>query len=272
MRRTITLLVLAAASVVVGSAGAITGTAQPDFVHPYVGLVAFYDASGNRLYRCSGSMVSPSVLLTAGHCTDASTGAVTAKVWLDQGADGYPAAGGLAAHTLLDYGFTGFTKAAESHDAGLVVLDRPVSLPAYGSLAASGSLDRLATQRGQQAITFTASGYGLSSLSPVALVDPRQRLMATEQLINLRSTLTDGFNVETTASPGDGRGGTCSGDSGGPLLYDSSDTIVAVDSFGLNGNCRGTDFMYRVDREPVLDWILAHAPASERALIHVVSL
>jgi secreted trypsin-like serine protease len=272
VRKTWMLLALACAFVAVPSAGAITPTSQQDFVHPYVGLVAFYDAAGNRLYRCSGSMLTPSVMLTAGHCTDASTGAVSARVWLDQGAAGYPSSGGIPAHALANYGFTGFTKAAESHDAGLVILDRPVSLPLYGSLASTGSLERLTKQRGQQVTTFTASGYGLSYRSPVGVVDPRERLMATEQLINLGNHLTDGFNIETTASPGDGRGGTCSGDSGGPLLYDTSNTIVAVDSFGQNANCRGTDFMYRVDRQPVLDWIVANTPPAERALVHIVSL
>jgi secreted trypsin-like serine protease len=55
---------------------------------------------------------------------------------------------------------------------------------------------------------------------------------------------------------GDGRGGTCSGDSGGPVFYPaSSNTIVAVTSFGLNSNCRGVDFAYRVDRSAVQAWI-----------------
>lgn len=272
MRRTLIVLWVVAALAAVPAAEAITGTSQPDFVHPYVGLVAFYDAAGNRLYRCSGSMISPSALLTAGHCADPTTGAVSAKVWLDQAAAGYPSSGGLPAHTILNAGFTGFTGVSETHDVGLVVLDAPVSLPVYGSLAAPGSLDGLATRRGQQVTTFTASGYGLSYRSPVQLVDPRERLMATEQLINLGSRLTDGVNIATTASPGDGRGGTCSGDSGGPLLYDTSNTIVAVDSFGRNDNCRGTDYMYRVDRQSVLDWIVAHVPASERALLRIAAL
>jgi secreted trypsin-like serine protease len=59
---------------------------------------------------------------------------------------------------------------------------------------------------------------------------------------------------------GDGRGGTCSGDSGGPVFLGGSDSnlIVAVTSFGLNALCRGTDFSYRVDRAEVLDWINSH--------------
>ena len=272
MRRSFVLLAVVLAFIGVPSAGAITGNSEQDFVHPYVGLVAFYDAAGNRLFRCSGSMISPSALLTAGHCADPSSGAVSAKVWLDQAASGYPSSGGLSAHGIANFGFAGFTGDAETHDIGIVILDQPVSLPTFGALASTGSLDGLATRRGKQVITFTASGYGLSYRNPVKLVDPLERLMATEQMINLTSRLTDGYNIETTASPGDDRGGTCSGDSGGPLLYDTTDIIVAVDSFGKNANCRGTDFMYRVDRGPVLDWILAHVPASERSLVRIVGL
>jgi len=46
---------------------------------------------------------------------------------------------------------------------------------------------------------------------------------------------------------GDGRGGNCSGDSGGPILYRDQDLIVAVNSFGLNNTCKGSDFAYRTD-------------------------
>ena len=145
-------------------------------------------------------------------------------------------------------------------------------VPAAVATAAAGSLDGLATQRGQQDVTFTISGYGLSLVNPVKLVSFRERLTATEKLNNLGSHLTGGYNIQTSASPGNDRGGTCSGDSGGPLLYSSTNTIVAVNSFGLNANCRGNDFMYRVDQQPVLDWILAHSPAGERGLIQIASL
>lgn len=276
-------------------AGAITGNYQKDFAHPFVGLIAFYDSAGNFTHRCSGSLIAPSVFLTAGHCTDATTGATQARIWFEQDAgvgydpatgtpapSGYPDSGGVTSHTLYNYGFANFAGFPDTHDTGLVILDQPITASKYASqfsssasypaLAAAGSLDGLAKKRGQQDVTFTASGYGLSLLNPVKLVSFRERLMATEKLNNLGSHLTDGFNIQTSASPGNGRGGTCSGDSGGPLLYSSTNTIVAVNSFGLNANCRGNDFMYRVDRQAVVDWILAHSPAAERGLIRIVSL
>jgi Trypsin len=294
LRRTLALVVLAAGLTTLGAspAGAITGNYQQDFAHSYVGLVAFYDAAGNFTHRCSGSLIAPSVFLTAGHCTDATTGATQARIWFEQDAgvgydattgtpapSGYPVSGGVTSHALYNYGFANFAGFPDTHDVGLVILDQPISQSKYASqftsfpaLAAPGSLDGLAKKRGQQDVMFTVSGYGLSLVNPVKLVSFRERLTATEKLNNLGSYLTDGFNIQTSASPGNERGGTCSGDSGGPLLYGSTNTIVAVNSFGLNANCRGNDFMYRVDRGPVLDWVLAHVPASERGLIRIVSL
>jgi secreted trypsin-like serine protease len=74
--------------------------------------------------------------------------------------------------------------------------------------------------------------------------------------VNLGSAYTDGYNLQTQGN-GNSRGGTCSGDSGGPVFLGgaSSNTIVAVTSFGLNELCRGTDYGYRIDRQEVLDWI-----------------
>ncbi|CAA9236841.1 MAG: hypothetical protein AVDCRST_MAG93-1137, partial [uncultured Chloroflexia bacterium] len=82
--------------------------------------------------------------------------------------------------------------------------------------------------------------------------------MAQSKLTNLNSALTDGYNLQTNGN-GSGRGGTCSGDSGGPVFYGgyASNTIVAVTSFGLNSYCRGVDFAYRTDRTAVLAWIKA---------------
>ena len=98
----------------------------------------------------------------------------------------------------------------------------------------------------------------------------RERLMAQAQLTNLRSNLTDGFNLQTNGN-GTGRGGTCSGDSGGPVFYGDfeSDLIVGVTSFGLNSYCRGVDFAYRTDQQAVLDWIRETVGAAAWAEIAV---
>jgi secreted trypsin-like serine protease len=102
-------------------------------------------------------------------------------------------------------------------------------------------------------VSFDVVGYGLQEIKPTQLAE-RSRLKATVQLVNLRSALTDGFNIHHTGSPGTG-GGTCFGDSGGPIFLAGTNTIVAVTSFGLNENCAGGGFGYRVDTQAVAAWL-----------------
>jgi trypsin len=291
LRRLMALSALLVGMLVLGAvpAGAITGNYTDDTIHPYVGLIAFYDKDDVFTHRCSGSLLTPTVFLTAGHCTDATTGATHARIWFQQDAgvgfdgtnpapSGYPVASDVTSSHLYNYGFSEDLPLPNLLDVGIVILDKPIAIGdegyagGFASLAAVGSLDRLATQRGRQNVTFTASGYGLSLSNPVKTVSFRKRLMATEQLINLRSFLTDGFNIETTANPGNGKGGTCGGDSGGPLLYDSTNTIVAVNSFGLNQWCRGNDFMYRIDQAAVQAWIRATIGEAQWSLVRVANL
>jgi hypothetical protein len=289
MRRALYAVLAAVALVLstVAPSQAITGNYVPDDEHPFVGLVAFYDANGEFTHRCSGSLLTESIFLTAGHCTDATTGATTAVVWFQQdaGADydpvtGEPASSGYpdgcaegtlgvlcaTSDELYNYGFADFAGFPDTGDAGLVILDQPITLDEYAVLAAPGTLDPLATQRGRQDLTVTASGYGLSYSSPVATESFRTRLMAEGRVTNLKSANTAGFNVQTVGN-GKGRGGTCSGDSGGPIFLGGyeSNLVVAVTSFGLNAYCRGTDFAYRVDTEAVQEWIFSTVQGSSAA-------
>jgi secreted trypsin-like serine protease len=100
---------------------------------------------------------------------------------------------------------------------------------------------------------FTVSGYGLSDQDPVP-VSFRERLMATSYAVEGESSFTDA-NLKTTANASQGKGGTCNGDSGGPVYFYGTNIIAAVTSFGMNGQCKGLDFSYRLDRAPVLAWI-----------------
>jgi hypothetical protein len=277
MRKLIALVIVAFAVIVspAGSVRAVTGNYVGDFAHPFVGLAVFYDSSGTFLHRCSGSLLTPTIFLTAGHCVD---DAASARVYFQQDAgvnfdpateydpvSGYPVDCldpnlCTTSSQLFSYGFSDFSGFPNTQDVGLLILDEPIYVDYYGALPSPGTLDSVATQRGLQDLTFTVSGYGLSESNPVHVESFRERLMATSRLVNVNSALTAGFNLQTTSSRGGGRGGTCSGDSGGPVFYPSdSNIIVAVTSFGLNPWCRGVDFAYRTDQQEVIDWIMANA-------------
>jgi Trypsin len=277
MRKILLMLAVIAGLMSVASpARAVTGNFVPDTEHEYVGLVVFYDENGEFLWRCSGSLLTDTVFLTAGHCADLGEGAVSARVYFEQDAganynpetgvdpiSGYPETGGITASTLYSYGFADFAGFPNTSDVGLVILDAPVQtvypeIDTYASLAAPGTLDQYGT--GQDA-TVTVSGYGLSSTNPAMTESYRSRLMATTFITNLRSHNTAGYNVQIATNPGGGRGGTCFGDSGGPILIDDSDVIVAVNSYvlGVGKTCGGTAFAYRTDSEEVISWILEHA-------------
>jgi Trypsin len=149
-------------------------------------------------------------------------------------------------------------------DVGLIILpeDQAVELPEYGQLAEAGYLEELlAGPRGRLDITFTVSGYGLTFSNPAKAVSFRERLMALTQLVNLNvSANTAGFNPALGGAPGGGRGGSCYGDSGGPVFYGglSSNVIVGVTSWGFGFNrqtCGGPGFAFRTDTEAVIEWI-----------------
>lgn len=292
MRKLWAVIVLAMAMVVGYStpAAAITGDFVEDFEHPFVGLVVFYDGAGELSHGCTGSLLTPTVFLTAGHCT---AGAAAARVYFQQDAaarfdpatsvdpfTGFPetcAAGTLGvlcatSAELYNFGFDGVSF-PNTRDAGLVILDQPIILDEYASLATAASLDRLATGPGRHEVTFTASGYGLSEINPVHVTSLGERLMAESRLTNLDNALTSGYNLQTNGN-GKGQGGACFGDSGGPVFLGnfSSNTIVAVTSFGLNQWCRGVGFSFRTDTVAVIEWIRSVLTEDEFAQISFVEV
>jgi hypothetical protein len=265
-------------------ATAITKTYEKDNVHTFVGLIAFYDANGEFMWRCTGELLSKTVVLTAGHCTDKTPDSdgkyiTNARIWFQQGAGvnydpatshdpvtGYPDS--CAADTLgtlcavssqmYNYGFDNFVGFPNIHDVGIVILDQAITGLGYATLARDGTLDPLLKARGTQDTAFGVSGYGISfsAKQGAFAISFRERLMAQETLVNLVSHSTDGFSVQLNGN-GDSRGGTCSGDSGGPVFYPANTSqIVAVTSWGMsNAGCRGDGWYYRTDRQAVIDWI-----------------
>ena len=257
-------------AVAVSPAAAVTDGELDGNGHPFVGLMVALDEAGAPLWRCSGTLLSPTVFLTAGHCTEAP--AAQAVVWFDadvqalpacfDGALGdpcYPFGGGDSYHGSHIYTHPEFYDAPFFvHDAGIVVLDAPAFKPTYGVLPAVNQLDALKTKRGQQDVTFTAVGYGLQQSFPDAAAwkehNVKVRMVAHPKLNQIN---VPGFTGDFSLllSNNANTGGTCFGDSGGPNFLGTSNVVAGVTSFGINGNCAGTGGVFRMDRQNVQDFI-----------------
>jgi len=179
----------------------------------------------------------------------------------DCGGGGYPYGGAAAYGEAVTE--PGYTDDSTQYDLGMIVVDEPgLSLDRYALLPAMRLIEPIATHRGRQDVTFSVVGYGQQDAGPVNFSDLRIRLNATVNLVSIRGTangrlgLTPGTAVMLTANQS--TGGICFGDSGGPVLLDASDVVVAVNSWGQNKHCGGVDVAHRVDSEQSLVWIYSY--------------
>jgi hypothetical protein len=266
LKVTAVTLVLVTALVMALPALAITN-GQPDGDnHPYVGLAVFdtlrADGSIRPSHRCSASLLTPTLVLTAGHCTD---GTVAARVWFDevvQGNPEYPFSGATS-YDGTPYTNPGFCIGCGNglpgfaiRDVGVIVLSEPVPVSdvgEYASLPAAGLVDTLPNKTPVDLV-----GYGVQEQfhggGPPIWTGLRVRLYAPSELVSGEFVHSSEF-IRLALNPGGGSGGTCFGDSGGPDLLGGTDTVLAVNSYVTNSNCSGVGYSSRVDIQEVLDWI-----------------
>lgn len=264
-------------------AAAITGGTADGEGHPNVGLLLFYAEEGDTAvrYRCSGTLVSPTVVLTAGHCTEGTVGKTLvtfATKIAEAPPSGLPRAADDPGTGESETGFTGvpadnpfnavagtpethpeysnFTDLQNWNDVGVVVLDEPVAGITPASIAPQGYLDQFSQPKLNKTV-FTLVGYGTEvrksdtgPQKPIPQGYPLIRRVTTSQ----GQKLTDQV-VQMNGNPANviAGGGTCFGDSGGPAFLDGN--LVTVTSYGLTQNCRYIGGYQRVDIPVVQAWL-----------------
>lgn len=246
MRRTSLVLAVALFAVLVcgGVASAIT-YGQPDGNrHPNVGaLVGTFD--GQTYPYCSGTLISPTVFLTAAHCGDDGT-RVQVTFDSEYSSKSRVYSGTFQAHPL----YPGAEN--DPYDIAVVVFDRPIKGIQPARLPSAGSLSNL--PKNQQ---FTAVGYGGQEAvngpgGPViGYLDTREYAVSTLNAIGPSY-------LRLSQNPATGNGGTCYGDSGGPnFLGAGAKETNIVASITITGDslCKSTNVTYRLDTASARDFL-----------------
>ena len=295
MRRLLRSLPVAIALValIAAPAAAITYGTPDGNDHPYVGFMIFYDPVEDGWFSCSGTLLDADTFLSAGHCTygigtegeDLGTSGGT-DVWItfepaevlagwplrSEVPDVYPdqdalnaarrnwldtngAYVGGTAYPDPDYdNFSGFPA---NFDLGIVKLDEPVSQTTYGQLAPLGTAEALvANAKNKNDALVQTVGYGIQAIQPHPM-DVETRYTSTSRIVEVNGKASRSGNLHTLNNPSavGGTGGSCFGDSGGPLFVNGTNQVVAVVSYGFSGTCHGADYSWRVDTQDSYDFI-----------------
>jgi hypothetical protein len=272
----LTLLLVLTVSLFAGTTEAITNGTPDGNNHPYVCLVVFdveTDEGPEPMWRTTGILLSPTVVLTAGHGTD---GAVAARVWVDPGPIAsvwddppgeYPYGGTTSyegtPHTMPGFGYSVTNPGLPGWitcDVGIVVLSEPVPtslVDEYGVLPTVGEVNTLHVKDYVDLV-----GYGVQyQVTPRNDGGPygawrgtKTRYFVQAQLLSKKFAISESF-LMTSANLAKGKGGTTFGDSGGPVFKEGTSTILALTSFGADANCASPGYYYRVDQADVLSFI-----------------
>lgn len=261
--------------------------------HPNVVQLLFVQ-DGVGFFGCSGTLLTEDVVLTAGHCTG----------WLDADGDLHANDGVTYVRNAPDINqiivdellgkyrgdvtkwlratweagqavphphYAAFSGFPDTFDIGLVLLNGSISVDEYGAMPSLGQFDYLSTAKASPSERMVQLvGYGLvGKIPPFADDLIWERRVGYATVVNTGESANAGpQNIMTTNNPGEGNGvgGTCSGDSGGPAFWvdpataTATKVVVAVNSYGIAPLCNGNDYQFRTDTAVALNFVTPYLP------------
>jgi hypothetical protein len=258
MKRTLLLAAVLLAALPATAPAITTNGTFDGNAHPNVGaLFADWDPEvPGPDFLCSGTLISPTVFLTASHCTDflPEVGVDPDEVFVSFDPDAATDDGAFIPeaqrldgtyHTHPRYG--PHFGDGDRHDIAVVVLDEPYSGATPAELPPANFLER--TKKSLFDQRFTAVGYG-------DVREIKQKGPNSFFFDGARRFVGQSFNQITKVwlklemNPLKGSGGTCFGDSGGPHFWgagdDETNRVVALTVSG-DAACRSTDVDYKLD-------------------------
>jgi hypothetical protein len=223
-------------------AWAITNGSPDGTNHPEVGaLIADKPYPDGTWSYCTGTLISPTVFLTAAHCglPNHRTAQVSFPSHYQPGAKVY------VGRYVPD---SRYNAKSDLHDMAVVVFSTPIPNIKPARLPVAGMLDQLKADNSLKTTKFTPVGFG--SLTPTKGPHGRNKFTYTDT----RAKTSISFHSLTSAwlelslnSKGDGS--SCYGDSGGPNFLGgaTSDLLVATSISGDDDACKATNYDYRLD-------------------------
>lgn len=230
---------------------------EPDPHHTNVAAVLVEYPPYGWFPVCSGTLIHPQVILTAGHFTYGLGSPAEVLVTFDQDASNpFPdtdTRSKLVVAQVITHPDYYWGPQSNPHDVGVLILAEPVTSIEIATLPEIGFLDDLKKARELKKAEFTVVGYGgtLNWPPPDVIYEDERQFAVSEYRALLKSWLRLSQNQAT------GDGGTSYGDSGGPAFWTESDgteILVGITSWG-DMQTVATGFYYRVDTADTLDFI-----------------